>query len=290
MAFNNSIEHAKIYSQTLDEVAMQEATTSWMDNNAGQVIYNGGDEIKIPEMAFDGLADYDRNKGYADGNINFKYQTHKIKYDRGRRFLLDEMSVDETNFTATAPYALSEYTRTHIVPEVDAIRIAGLASAAKLEQEVGEEKLASFKDAVVQIRDAGYSGQLIAHVSYSFLNELEKELAGQLRSETFSINGVDTQLPSVDGVALIPTTSDKMNSEVTVTDGGWEPSGDKLDFVIAPLNGVIGVMKHNVKRIFSPDDNQFADGWVIPFRVYHDIIVPDNKAKLVCVGKTLAGE
>ncbi len=46
----NTIEYAKIFQKELDKQVVQAATSGWMEANAGQVIYNGGDEIKIPQM------------------------------------------------------------------------------------------------------------------------------------------------------------------------------------------------------------------------------------------------
>ena len=47
----NTLAAATLFMTMLDKVAVQEATTGWMDANAGRVIYNGGDEVKIPTMA-----------------------------------------------------------------------------------------------------------------------------------------------------------------------------------------------------------------------------------------------
>ena len=46
----NTLSTATLFMNTLDKKAVQEATTGWMDANAGQVIYNGGAEVKIPMM------------------------------------------------------------------------------------------------------------------------------------------------------------------------------------------------------------------------------------------------
>ena len=40
----NTLATATLFQKMLDKVAVQEATTGWMDANAGQVIYNGGAE------------------------------------------------------------------------------------------------------------------------------------------------------------------------------------------------------------------------------------------------------
>ena len=56
MAFN-TLATATIFQNTLDRVAVHEALTGWMEANAGQVIYNGGAEVKIPKMSVDGMGD-----------------------------------------------------------------------------------------------------------------------------------------------------------------------------------------------------------------------------------------
>lgn len=66
----NTLATATIFQNTLDQVAVQDATTGWMNENAGQVIYNGGSEVKIPKMTVQGLADYDRDEGYVQGGIS----------------------------------------------------------------------------------------------------------------------------------------------------------------------------------------------------------------------------
>lgn len=68
----------------------------------------------------DGLADYDRQEGYTDGAVNLKYETKTMTQDRGRRFTLDAMDVNESNFVATASSVMGEFQRTHVVPEIDA--------------------------------------------------------------------------------------------------------------------------------------------------------------------------
>lgn len=47
----NTLVTATLFMTQLDKIAVQEATTGWMDANAGQVIYNGGSEVKIPKMS-----------------------------------------------------------------------------------------------------------------------------------------------------------------------------------------------------------------------------------------------
>lgn len=283
----NTINYAQLFQDGLDTVLAQELTTGWAELNADRVKYNGGNEVKIAKLGLDGLDDYNRATGYVAGNVTLTWETHTFRYDRGRKFTLDAMDVDESNFTATAGNVMGEFVRTISVPEVDLIRIAGMAQKAGNKVRVdGADKdaLTEFKAGIVAVRDAGYAGQLVAHVTYAFLNELELKFAGQLSEVTFAVAGIDTTFKTIDGVALIPTTSDRMHTKVKKTSGKIEADGNELAFLIAGKDIPIAVAKHNPVRTFTPEQNQTADAYVLNYRIYHDIWVEDNKVDALYAG------
>lgn len=282
----NSIAYATLFQDGLDQVLAQEAVTNWAELNASRVKYNGGNEVKIGKLELDGLDDYNRATGYVDGDVNLTWETHAFRYDRGRKFSIDAMDVDESNFLVTATDVMGEFVRTISIPEVDLIRIAGMAEKAgnKVDVSAAEDPLKAFKDGIVAVRDAGYAGQLVAHVTYEFLNDLELKMAGQLTDVTFAVGGVDTTFKAIDGVALIPTTSDRMHSAVKNTAGAIEADGVPLKFLITGKDIPIAVAKHNPIRTFTPEQNQDADAYVLNYRIYHDIWVEDNKVNAIYAG------
>lgn len=79
----NTIQTAAVIQSELDKAAVEQATSGWMEVNSNLVKYNGGSEVKIPELSMDGLADYDRQNGFVAGGVNFKYQTKTMTQDRG---------------------------------------------------------------------------------------------------------------------------------------------------------------------------------------------------------------
>ena len=108
----NTLAYAQILQQALDQKAIHTLLTGWMDSNAGQVKYVGGNEVKIPQMSVDGLADYNRSDagaGYVQGAVTLSYKTYTMSQDRGRKFQLDAMDVDETNFVATATNVMNVF-------------------------------------------------------------------------------------------------------------------------------------------------------------------------------------
>ena len=282
----NNINYAALFQNALDKKLAQDLTTGWAEANASRVQYNGGNELKIAKLGLDDLADYNRATGYEDGDITLEWETHKFRYDRGRKFSLDAMDVDETNFTATASNVMGEFVRTKVVPEIDLIRIASLASKAGNSVDIEaspENALEEFKKGIVAVRDAGYGGQLVAHVTYEFMSMLELRFANQLGSVTFAVSGVDTTFPSVDGVALIPTQSTRMFEKVEKAGQSYKGSGKQIHFLIVGKDVPMGIVKHAPARTFLPEENQNADAYVINYRVYHDLFVEDNKVDAVYV-------
>jgi len=77
----NTIQTAAVIQSELDKAAVEQATSGWMEVNSNLVKYNGGSEVKIPELSMDGLADYDRQNGFVAGGVNFKYQTKTMTQD-----------------------------------------------------------------------------------------------------------------------------------------------------------------------------------------------------------------
>lgn len=288
----NTLEMAKLFQKNLDLLAVQEMLTGWMDANAGQVIYHGGNEVKIPKMSIVGMADYDRDNGYVQGGLTLAYETFKMTQDRGRKFQIDEMDVDETNFIATASTAMGEFQRTQVVPEIDAYRLSKLATIAMEASQNGTKKdtvLRSFKEGIKTVREEGFAGPLVIHATFDVAMEYELEMAGKLTAQTFSVGGVDTTVPSIDGVPIIKTSSDRMVTAIKTRDGktegqeagGFEKgtSAKNVDFIVVAANVPIAITKQDKMRIFDPNTNQAADAWAMDYRRYHDVWVMDNKKK-----------
>jgi hypothetical protein len=299
MASINTLATATLFQQNLDLAAQQTLLTGWMDANAGQVIYNGGAEAKFPKMYLQGMGNYDRDNGYNQGSITLEYETRKLTQDRGRKFYLDAMDVDETNFVATASNVMNEFQRMEVVPEIDAYRLSAIATQVITLDKMVEYGytpaeatiLRKIKTAIKKIRDAGYNGELVIHATADVMLELEMALAGKITSVTFSQGGIDTTVPSIDKVPLIETPQNRMYSAITLYDGktsGQEQGGyvkgtSALDvnFLVIPRIAPIAVNKQDKMRIFDPDTNQKANAWQLDYRRFHDLWLKDNSASLI---------
>ena len=297
----NTLAYATIFQRNLDLLAVQESKTGWMDANAGQAKYDGGAEVKIPKMTINGLGDYDRDTGYVQGGVTLSYETKQMTQDRGRKFQLDAMDVDETNFVPEAARVMAEFQRTKVVPEIDAYRISKVTAAAIASDTAGTTGqveygytpaaatiLTKIEDGIQYVRDCGYTGTLMIQCNGATAKAIKLAGLANIRNTTFSQGGINMEVPSIDNCPIIETAKDRMYSAITMYDGttsgqkagGYVKGSSALDvnFLIIPREVPIAVTKQDKMKIFTPEQNQDADAWKMNYRRYHDLWVLDNKA------------
>lgn len=299
----NLIATATLIQKNLDKAAAQQALTGWMEGNAGQVIYNGGAEVKIPKLSMEGLGNYSRTEGFSTGSITFEYETRTMEYDRGRSFSFDEMYVDETNFAVTAATVMGEFQRLKVVNEIDATRFAKLAQVAigvegDTQVEYGYTPAKTtivnkIKAAIRAIRKAQFTGNLICYVTYDVQGLIEDYYGDKIAVASFPIGGVDTRVPSIDGVPIVPCIDECLYTKLKFNDGktngqtagGYAKADDGLDinFLVVATDVPIAIQKCDKTRIFSPEVNQSARAWKMDYRKFHDLWVLDNKQKGIFV-------
>lgn len=289
----NTLEYSKIFQPALDKQVAQEATSGWMEANAGQVKYNGGDEVKLPIMDMDGLGDYDRNKGYVDGAVTLNWKTYKLTQDRGRRFQIDSMDVDETNFITTAGTVMGEFQRTKVIPEIDAYRYSKLATLAKGANNsrdltiTADNILDELLQDLATLEDKIGTQQVIITLSPITSTLLKKAAKDLITAQTFSQAGLNLNVSSFNDNPLKQVTSKLLKSAYIFKDGttaGQEAGGFEADssaqdinWLLSTSDAPIAVSKTDKIRTFEPAVNQDADAWRIDYRKYHDLWVPENK-------------
>ena len=127
---NNIALRKEYLSGLLDQVYKLSSLTAVLDG-ANELAREGANanEILIPKMTMQGLANYNRQSGYVAGDVTLEYETKKCGYDRGRMFTIDAMDNIESAGLAFSRLS-GEFLRTKVVPELDAYRLAGYASVS----------------------------------------------------------------------------------------------------------------------------------------------------------------
>lgn len=150
----NSIELAKSYVPLLDEVYKNACLTADLDGDPALVREGANaNELVIPKLSMDGLANYSRNGGYVGGDVTLTYETVACNFDRGRMFNVDVMDNLETAGIAFGRLA-GEFLRTKVVPEIDAFRFATYASVSGISKVASGATLADGPAVISALRVA----------------------------------------------------------------------------------------------------------------------------------------
>ena len=285
----NNIALSKVYTNLLDEVYQQSALTAVLESDASLARQGANaNEIVIPKLSMDGLADYSRNSGYVNGDVTLNWETVQFNYERGRMFSVDNMDNEETQNIAFGRLA-GEFIRTKVVPELDAFRFAKYASVVGAGTATGA--LATGVDVVAALRTAT-----------SAMDEAEVPMEDRHLFITPTLMGLvedmDTTkskevLARFASITKVPQT--RFYSAIELLDGksiGEEKGGYKkadgaaeLNFEIIHKPATLQFTKHAVPKVISPEMNQDADAWKYGYRNYGLCDTYENKAAGIYVHK-----
>lgn len=276
----NSIALSKNYVPMLDEVFALASLTSVLDSDASLARAGANaNEILIPKLDMDGLADYSRNSGYTMGDVNLTWETVQFNYDRGRLFQVDTMDNEETAEIAFGKLA-GEFIRTKVAPEADAFTFATLAGKSGVTTK--QESLATGQDAL----DA-----LVVATTQMDEDEVPAEQRILFITPTLkrAIEAVDSYKSQkvMEGLTVVPVPQTRFYTAIDLQDGktpGQEAGGYKkaslgadINFMLVHKPAVLKYNKHIASNIITPDANQSADAWMQKYRKYGLVDAYDNK-------------
>ena len=285
----NNIQLAKIYTNLLDEVYQQNALTAVLESDASLARAGANaNEIVIPKISMDGLADYSRNSGYVNGDVNLTWETVKFNYERGRAFTVDDMDNEETQNIAFGRLA-GEFIRTKVIPELDAFRFATYAATTGAGTATGT--LATGADVIAALRTATSAMDeaevpmenrylFITPTLYGLIQDMDSTKSREVLSRFASV----TQVPQTRFYSAVELLDGKTGGEEK---GGYKKAdgGVELNFEIIHKPATLQFTKHAVPKIISPAQNQDADAWKYGYRNYGLCDTYENKAAGIYVHK-----
>lgn len=272
----NAITLRKQYSALLDEVYKLSSLTAVLDG-PNDLVREGANanEILIPKMSMQGLANYNKQTGYVAGDVTLEYETKKCTYDRGRMFTVDAMDNIESAGIAFGRLS-GEFLRTQVVPELDAWRLASYASISEVTTvsaalSDGKAALAALRTARGKIENA----EANLATCYLFINPTVLGM----------IEDLDTTASkkAIEGFAgIIKVPQGRFYNKITLTAsgaGGYTKASGGLDmnFLIVDKQAAIQFQKHTVSKIITPEANQDADAWKFGYRTVGIVECKDNK-------------
>lgn len=279
----NSITKFKAYTSMLDEVYKLASLTSVLDINDAMVQAGANaNEIVIPKISMDGMADYSRSAGYVGGDVTLTNETVQFNYDRGRSFTIDSMDNEETAGVAFGRLS-SEFIRTKAAPEIDAFRFAtycgltGIGKATAATYSTADTVLAAINAGVTSLDEA----EVPDTERYLFITPTLYNLA-MSADTTKSKEMLDgfaqiTKVPQSRFYTSIDLLDGTTDGEEAGGFGKTATTGKDINFMIIHKPALIQYSKHVVNKVVTPEENQTSDGWKFFYRSYGLADAYENK-------------
>lgn len=284
----NAITTITKYLPLLDQVYAVASVSAILDTPNALVRETADAKtVLIAQTSMSGLGDYSRADGFVSGDLTLTWKPYTFEYDRGRTFQIDAMDDMETMGLAFGSLA-SEFVRTKVTPEIDAIRFAKYAEGAgsiKAATLTNATAVTAISDAEVEMEEKEVSLAncvlFMTPTVYGYVKDDTEHFQRTLvPSENPNRNfGSFDEMP----IAKVPQsrfyTAVELNDGKVVAAGGYaKAEGAKdINFMIIDRASVIQLVKHGKIRVFDPDTNQSADAYKVDYRIYHDAWVLDNK-------------
>jgi hypothetical protein len=289
----NSIAYPIAYKNKLDEVFKASAVTAIMEASPDTYDFSNTleNEVKIQKMAMDGLGGYSRVTGYTGGDVDITWETHTFSKDRSRKFNLDAMDEREA-YLSIAKVGVN-FMREKVVPEIDAYRFSKIYSLCSVDAtaDLDTDTVAAAIDTGVQTLDdveVPMEGRVlfISNEAYGYLKKSGEFFQTRVTHDNNNAK-INRNISHLDDMPIIRVPKARFYTGYDFYDGvtggqeagGFTPaSGAKqLNFMIAPLNILLGIIKHIDPKIVDKKFNTDADAWVYAMRIYHDLFILENK-------------
>lgn len=243
-----------------------------------------GDHVSVT-----GLGDYTRNVGYKTGSIDFAYETKAFNYDRGIKLLADVMDVEEADVLDCFVQAGDELQRTQVAPEADAFTYAAIAShggVTTTEADLSNAKATDVLAALRKVTNATDEAQVAPGSRYLFITPT---LKGALDDYLFANpNMSNCVLTRFCRVVEVPQA--RFYTKIAPDSGDSEKfgyakavDGRAINFMVVEKSAVIKFDKHVASRVFSPDELENLDSYMMKYRKYGIVELMDSKLAGVAV-------
>lgn len=292
----NSISLAQKFQPILDEIYKITSLTARLDALTRSVDFAGANVVKVFKTSLTGLGNYSRATGYPTGDVTGTWETMTLATDRARAMNMDRMDDEETLGMAFGTLA-GEFMRTIVAPEIDAYRFAkyanwsGISTVTEAALTTAAAVLAAFDAAMLQMNEDEVPEEgRVLFISSTLRQLLSASLSRTIATET----GLDRRLKNLDSVEIVQVPQSRFYTQVTLNAGASSSAGGytktattgrDINFLLVHPTAILQVNKHANLKIFSPEENQTADAWLVQYRQYHDAFVYENKVKGVYLHK-----
>lgn len=291
---SNVISCTSKYAGELDKMIAQGAKTGFLADNVFKAKFSGAKTVFLPEISMVGLGNYDRVGGFSKGDVTLTHTAYTLTKERSRQLYIDAQDADESGVADLAGKLVGEYTRTQVIPEIDAYSISKLYGVANENKNVVTFSTdTAITDLLETINKAEaameYDGNtsLVALVDPTLYNLLmsSPELQRFIAISDFRQGELDTKVKNINGCAIIPVAASRMKSEFSFDEGTETNKGGfsaadgaaEIRAIVLPRDSASLVKKVDKVDMHGRGEDINRDGYTINYRLYYDMFVKNSR-------------
>nr|WP_321027004.1 hypothetical protein [Clostridium neonatale]DAW05971.1 MAG TPA: Major capsid protein [Caudoviricetes sp.] len=265
----NAIETIIKMIPVLDEVYKKECVTSVLDGVMKTEWDSSCNKFKVAKMDMDGLSTYTGE--YSDGDVKLTWEEYSPNFNQNTKLKVDAIENEESAGIVLANL-LGQFEKQKVYPTLDAFRLSTYAGKAN---NTKSEDLTNAKATITALRTAQVAleeKEIDTNNCYVFITpSLYNTIADMDTSTSRAV------LSDFAGFIKVPQ-SRLFTGGGFVEKKGYQANADslKLNFVIIDKNKVLQDQKRLMTKIFTPEENQVSDGYVMPYHRYEIADVLEN--------------
>ena len=260
-----ALKYAESYGRALSQMFPYKLNFGALYNtpNNGRFKWVDSKTIKIPSISTTGRTAANRDSiGTAARNYENDWETKTLVNERKWSTLVHPKDIDQTNMVATIANITRVMNEEKKYPEMDAYCISKIYGDWVLQGGVADTVapttgniLAKFDNMMLAMNNARVprDGRIL-YVTYEVFNML-KNAEGISRSWSVqsSVNGVNREVESMDGIAVIPVAAELMKTAYDFSEG-WvaESDASQINMVMIHPNAVITPVSYEFADLDAP--------------------------------------
>ena len=289
------------------------SVTAIFNDPQNQVLQKNKREMRIRRFTTRGPKNYRGRWNDGFGSAEMDYDTYYMLNDREFSFHIDSLAEIQSVIdggTPTLKAITEQYNKCNLIPEMDALFLAKVASKAGVVKVAGTDAGYSVETGHIYetltniqaaLTDKGYKGKIALYLRPTIYAGLKQELmqrniaanpaviARQFNYEDLGVEGyedvlkIDLPVVELDNFYLYETPSDRMNGKNYVLDGysaGQENGGYiaaknlssyyDIDILAIPVDAAFTNVTHEIANLVCP-------GWIDPASFEGDIALANKK-------------
>lgn len=310
----------KYSADALDAVLVQDSKTKILE--AGKKFlsfkFDGAKTVKVFILKTSGLGNYKRGNegdtangyanytgtqaggdGYPVGGLHGEWESFELQWDRATQLRIDAIS-NEQEAGLLIGNAITQFDRTAVVPEMDALRFSYIASQANatLGNLIVNDAPSILNDSTGIIHKFNAAFQYltenavpvedqIIYVTPAIMTMIRNtaELQKWLTQQDYRYGDITFTIDAYMGRPITEVTPDKFVTDVVAGSNGFYAGTNSkaINFIIMSRKAAIPYVKLVTTKVFEPGMVQDFDGWKVNYHVFHGCFVPREKVPAIYV-------